>query len=41
MSVTNAYKLGKQVTSFIAFSFAWAALIMAGPILQACGVIGG
>jgi len=41
MSVTNAYKVARSVTEFIVGSFICAALIMAGPILQACGVIGG
>jgi len=41
LTVTNVYKVGKKVTEFLAVSGAFAALIMAGPILQALGLLKG
>lgn len=41
MSVTNVYKVGKAVTEYIVICAGIAAMIMAGPILQTFGIIGG
>jgi hypothetical protein len=41
MTVTNVYKVAKAVTGFLALCTVYAGLIMAGPILNALGVIGG
>lgn len=41
MSVTNAYKVARSVTEFLGTCALVAGLMMIGPILQACGVIGG
>lgn len=41
MSVTNAYNFAKSVTEFMGGCALIAGVMMIGPILQACGVIGG
>jgi hypothetical protein len=41
VTVTNVYKKSKVVTEYILICAGVAGMIMAGPILQALGIIGG